>query len=169
MTYHGAIQRFGIPGSLYQQLRQQCQDLGITLFMLLESAYAELLGRYSGATDLAVGTPVANRRFTELEPLIGFFVNTLVLRNRRGRESVAERLQADREMMLGAFDHQDLPFEKLVEVLNPVRDPSRSPLFQDGVCPAKPQNRRTGYSGFARPTGTARKGDCAVRPHPDLV
>src|SRR5262249_34954144 len=102
-----------------------------TLFITLLAAFDVLLSRYSGASEILVGTPIANRNRSETEGLIGFFVNTLVLRGDvRGNPSFRELLRRVRETALGAYAHQDLPFEKLVEELQPERDMSRSPLFQ---------------------------------------
>ena len=104
---------------------------GTTRFMVLLAAWGILLGRYAGAPDVLIGTPVANRRRAELEGLIGFFVNTLVLRlDLRHDPPVTDFLRAVRRATLDAFTHQDLPFERLVEELQPERDPSRNPLFQ---------------------------------------
>ena len=99
--------------------------------MTLLAAFQVLLHRYSGQEDIAVGTPIAGRGRTELEGLIGFFVNTLVLRSDlAGNPTFTELLARVRETALGAYTHQDLPFEKLVEELSPSRDISRNPLFQ---------------------------------------
>ena len=99
--------------------------------MTLLAAFQVLLHRYSGQDDIAVGTPIAGRGRTELEGLIGFFVNTLVLRSDlAGNPAFTELLARVRETALGAYTHQDLPFEKLVEELSPSRDMSRNPLFQ---------------------------------------
>ncbi len=107
------------------------QKEGATAFMLLLAAFQALLGRYSGQDDLLVGSPVADRPRSEMEALIGFFVNTLVLRGRLGDSSSFRSLVArTRENVLGAFAHQDLPFERLVDELGDGRDLSRSPLFQ---------------------------------------
>ena len=104
---------------------------GVTLFMTLLTAFQVLLSRYSGQEDVAVGSVIANRNRGEIEGLIGFFVNTVVLRSRVGREmSLRNLLEQIKETTLGAYEHQDVPFEKLVEELEPERDLSRQPLFQ---------------------------------------
>ncbi|MBX9258921.1 non-ribosomal peptide synthase/polyketide synthase, partial [Desmonostoc muscorum CCALA 125] len=130
-TYHGAYVEFALSVELTQKLTQLSQQQGVTLFMTLLAAYDTLLYRYTGQTDILVGTPIANRDRTEIEGLIGFFVNTLVLRaNLDGDRTFQELLPEIREMALGAYAHQDLPFEMLVEALQPERDLSHTPLFQ---------------------------------------
>ena len=130
-TYNGATLKFQIPENLSKQLQQLCKQQDVTLFMLLLAAFQTLLFRYSGQDDLTVGTPVANRNHSEIEHLIGFFVNTLVLRgNFEERPTFREYLQRVKTQTLEAFAHQDMPFEKLVEVLQPSRDMSHTPLFQ---------------------------------------
>jgi amino acid adenylation domain-containing protein/thioester reductase-like protein len=104
---------------------------GVTLFMVLYAGWSILLSRLSGQEDVLVGTPVANRRVSELESLIGFFVNTLVLRAAvNGETPVREFLSRVRETTLAAFEHQDIPFEQLVELLRPQRSLNRHPVFQ---------------------------------------
>jgi len=99
--------------------------------MTLLGGFDLLMSRYSGQADVTLGTDIANRNRAEIEGLIGFFVNQLVLRVEvRGAESFGELLKRVREVCLGAYAHQDVPFEKLVEELQPGRDLSRSPLFQ---------------------------------------
>ena len=102
-----------------------------TLFMTLMAAFQVLLRRYSGQRDFAVGTPIAGRTRSEVENLVGLFVNTLVLRaDLSGNPDFMTLLRRVRVNALGAYTHQDLPFEQIVAVLQPQRDPARSPLFQ---------------------------------------
>jgi amino acid adenylation domain-containing protein len=129
--YQGAMQDIRLGGELSEQLRELSLREGITLFMALLAGWQLLLSRYSGQEDICVGTPIANRNRAETENLIGFFVNTLVLRtDLSGDLSVRELLGRVREVCLGAYGHQDMPFEKLVEALQPQRDLRRTPLFQ---------------------------------------
>jgi amino acid adenylation domain-containing protein/FkbH-like protein len=128
---HGGTRWFRLPDALAGGLQVASRQRGTTLFMTLSAGFAALLSRYSGASDLMIGVPVAGRGRTELERLIGFFVNTLVLRaDLAGAPSVGELLQRVRRATLDSFSHQDLPFEKLVAEVNPDRDLDRSPLFQ---------------------------------------
>src|SRR5205823_6239668 len=130
-TLRGAQQEFLLTASLSEELKQLSQREGVTLFMTLLAAFQVLLARYTGQVDISVGTPIANRTRAELESLIGFFVNTLVLRTDLSDNPSFQRLlKRVRGVALGGYTHQDLPFEKLVEVLEPERDLSRSPLFQ---------------------------------------
>jgi amino acid adenylation domain-containing protein len=130
-SYRGATQYLELPPSLTQALEALSQQAGVTLFITLFAAFQTLLYRYTGAEDIAVGSPIANRNRSEIEGLIGFFVNSLVLRtNLSGNPTFRELLHRVREVALGAYAHQDLPFEKLVEELQPQRDLSHMPLFQ---------------------------------------
>src|SRR6185503_3064299 len=130
-SYHGATRMVELSEELTRGLRELTRREGVTLFMTLLSGWLALLGRYSGQWDISVGTPIANRTRGEMEGLIGFFVNTLVLRTRmKPTASFREQIQQVREVCLGAYAHQDVPFEMLVEELQPERDMSRSPLFQ---------------------------------------
>lgn len=116
---------------LSSQLNELSHRAGGTLFMTLLAVFQMLLSRYANQTDIVVGSPIAGRNRAETESLIGFFINTLVLRcDLSGRPSFKEFLSQVRETALGAFAHQDLPFEKLVEELQPERDLHRNPLFQ---------------------------------------
>ncbi|MBV9788328.1 MAG: amino acid adenylation domain-containing protein, partial [Chloroflexi bacterium] len=127
----GAAVGFPIAPDVSTALVQLSQQLGATLFMTLLAAWQTLLMRYSGQTDIAVGTPIAGRVRPELEGVVGFFVNTLVLRtDLRDAPSFADLVSRVRTTALGAYAHQDLPFEMLVEAVQPARDLSRSPLFQ---------------------------------------
>ena len=130
-SFNGGNETLLLPKTLSESLRVLSQREEVTLFMLLLAAYNVLLFRYSGQQDILVGTPIANRNRSELEGLIGFFANTLVIRtDLSGNPSFRKLLSRVREEAIGAFAHQDLPFEKLVEELQPERDPSRNPLFQ---------------------------------------
>ncbi|MFG2803951.1 condensation domain-containing protein, partial [Streptomyces pseudovenezuelae] len=127
----GAVRRFTVPARTAQALRALSRDNGSSMFMTLLAAFDILLGRYTGSEDIVVGTPVANRNRAETENLIGFFVNTLVMRtDLSGDPTFRELLERVRETALGAYAHQDLPFEHLVDELVTERDRSRTPLFQ---------------------------------------
>lgn len=130
-SHRGAWHEFAVDESLTQALQVLSRQEGVTLFMTLLAAWEILLSRYSGQDDVVVGIPIAGRVRTELEALIGFFVNTLVMRtDLSGNPTFREMLSRVREMALGAYAHQDLPFEKLVQDLQPQRNLSHSPLFQ---------------------------------------
>ncbi|MBD2533802.1 amino acid adenylation domain-containing protein [Nostoc flagelliforme FACHB-838] len=127
----GATQSLVLAQSLSEALKVFSLRSEVTLFMTLLAAFQTLLYRYTSQEDICVGSPIANRNRSETEQLIGFFVNTLVLRtNLGGNPQFPELLQRVREVTLGAYAHQDLPFEQLVEVLQPQRDLSYQPLFQ---------------------------------------
>ncbi|MCP4660718.1 MAG: amino acid adenylation domain-containing protein, partial [bacterium] len=130
-SFRGASQPFRLPAALGRELQELSRKHGTTLFMTLLAAFQALLGRFSGQSDLAVGTPIAGRTQAELEGLLGFFVNTLVLRGSlSGDPSFGELLARVRETALGAYAHQDVPFESLVEALDPERNLSQNPLAQ---------------------------------------
>ena len=130
-TYRGANQSLELPPHLYEAIRNLSQREGVTLFMTLLAAFQTLLYRYCGQKDIVVGSPIAGRTRQETEGLIGFFVNTLVLRTDLSNNPPFRKLLTRvRQVALDAYDHQDIPFEKLVEELHPERNPSISPLFQ---------------------------------------
>src|SRR5690606_35144262 len=112
-------------------LLEFCQSHGVTPFMTLLAALAAFLSRYSQQRDVVIGTPVSNRSHPDLEPLLGFFLNTLALRiDLSGDPSFASLVRRAKEVSLEAFERHELPFEKLVEQIQPERDLSRSPVFQ---------------------------------------
>jgi amino acid adenylation domain-containing protein len=155
-SYRGAAQTRLVPTAVAQSLRALAQGEGATLFMLTLAAFNVLLSRYTERDDILVGTPVAGRHHAETEPLIGFFVNTIVIRSDLSDDPAFRTLlRRTRDACLGAFAHQELPFEMLVESLQPDRDPSRNPLFQvtfqctsvpdrddDGVSIGEPDDAR---------------------------
>ncbi len=139
-TDHPRIRSYSPPGahctaqwsqSITQQIFAFSQKEDVTPFMTLIAGFKILLAYYSGQEDITVGTPVANRSHPALEPLVGFFVNTLALRtNLGGNPTGRELLQRIRDVTLEAYDHQDIPFEQVVEAVHPARQPGVSPLFQ---------------------------------------
>ena len=130
-TFRGHTLPVTVPLELSQQVKKLAQRQGVTLFMLLLAVFQLLLHRYSGQSDILVGTPIANRQRTELESLIGFFVNTLVLRAQmKESDTAADLLDQVRQVALDAYAHQDVPFEQVVEALQPERTLAYSPLFQ---------------------------------------
>jgi amino acid adenylation domain-containing protein len=130
-TFNGSYCKFELPGHLADRLNALCQRAGVTPFMTLLAAFQLLLHRYTGQDDINIGAPVAGRNRAEIENLIGFFVNTLVLRGRLGGDpAFTELLRRVRETALGAYAHQDLPFEMIVDELRLERNLSWSPLFQ---------------------------------------
>ncbi|TMQ65448.1 MAG: amino acid adenylation domain-containing protein [Candidatus Eisenbacteria bacterium] len=127
----GAQQPLSLSAELTESLKALGRREGATLFMTLLAAFQALLHRYTGQDDIVLGTPVAGRHQSEVEGLIGFFVNTLVLRSDlSGDPTFVQLLGRVREVALGAYAHQDLPFEQLVEALRPARDMRHTPLFQ---------------------------------------
>ena len=130
-NYRGKTQSFKLDRELTHKLEILSQRTNSTLFMTLLAAYATLLYRYSGQDDIVIGSPIANRNRSEIAPLIGFFVNTLVLRTRLENNPNFEQVLAQvRENTLQAYEHQDVPFEQVVEALQPQRSMSYAPLFQ---------------------------------------
>jgi polyketide synthase PksJ len=131
--FKGARQYMELSPKLTEALNEMAQKKGVTPFMILMSVFKILLYRYSGNGDVIVGTPIAGRNRTELEGLIGFFVNTLALRtDLTDNPTFSELLKRVSDGTQGAYDHQEMPFEVLVEELQPERDLSRNPIFQ--VC-----------------------------------
>ncbi|NTW01790.1 MAG: amino acid adenylation domain-containing protein, partial [Oscillochloris sp.] len=130
-SYQGRRLSFSLPADLTTQIRSFCRQEEATLFMTLLTAFKVLLLRYSGQEDISVGTPIANRTRAEIELLIGFFVNTLVLRtDLSGAPSFRDVLARVRETAVEAYAHQELPFELLVDALQPERTLNQTPLFQ---------------------------------------
>lgn len=130
-TYNGAYKTIRLSPRVSKAIRTFTAEEGATLFMTLLAAFATLLYRYSGQDDINIGSPIANRTHPEIEGLIGFFVNTLVLRTRLdGNPTFRELVHRVRENALQAYAHQDLPFEQIVDAVQPERNMSHSPLFQ---------------------------------------
>lgn len=130
-SYRGAHLYFELSNDLTRALRELSKAEGATLFVTLLAAFKVLLFRYTGERDIVVGAPIAGRTRVETENLIGFFVNTLPLRTDLSRNLTFRQLLGRvRKVAFDAYAHQDLPFEKLVEELNPVRDVSQTPIFQ---------------------------------------
>ncbi|MEM9218552.1 MAG: amino acid adenylation domain-containing protein [Cyanobacteria bacterium P01_F01_bin.150] len=130
-SFRGAIQTFELSRSLHDSLERLSQAEGVTLFMALLAAFKSLLYRYTGASDLLVGTPFANRKQSEVQNLIGPFINTVVLRTEFDDSlSFQQLLQQVRQVVLDAEANQDIPFDQVVQALQPQRDSSYNPLFQ---------------------------------------
>ncbi len=129
--HHGAHHPLALERALADALIELARDEGATFFMAMLAAFATLLYRLTGEPDIVIGSPIANRNHVEVERLIGFFTNTIALRTGLdGNPSFREVLKRARETALGAYAHQDLPFEKVVETLRPARDPGYNPVFQ---------------------------------------
>ena len=149
-SYQGAQLNFNLDIPLTDHLKRLSRSEGLTLFMSLLAAFKVLLWRYSGERDVVVGTSTANRARSETEGLIGCFINMLVLRTRFvGEASWRELLQRVRQVCLGAYTNQDLPFEKLVEELQPERELSYHPLFQVMMSLLNPQREQLELNGLS--------------------
>ncbi|HYO15771.1 MAG TPA: amino acid adenylation domain-containing protein [Thermoanaerobaculia bacterium] len=162
-SFRGARRAFTVPADLAAALQSLSRRQGATLFMVLLAGFQALLQRFSGQDDLVVGAPVANRRWRETEDLIGFFVNSIVLRcDLGGDPEVGGAIARVRDAVLAAQAHQDLPFERLVEHLQPARSLSHTPLFQVVFALQGPELGRIELPGLAASpvddlhTGTAK-------------
>ncbi|WP_344591679.1 non-ribosomal peptide synthase/polyketide synthase [Actinomadura vinacea] len=162
----GAVITFTVPAEVVAGVRVVAGAGGATMFMTLFAAFGALLGRYSGQENVLASTPVANRHRAEIEDLVGFFVNTLVLRvDLTGDPSFTELLARVRETALGAYAHQDLPFEQLVDALVAGRDRSRAPLAQVSFNygNAQPDEIRMAGDGSDRPGEPAQPDQLPVQ------
>ncbi|MGW7193051.1 amino acid adenylation domain-containing protein, partial [Streptomyces sp. NPDC054838] len=150
---------FALDPSLTQRLRRLAEGRGVTLFMTLLAGFQAVLSRYGGSTDVAVGTPVAGRDRVELEPLIGFFVNTLVLRtDLSGEIGFDGLLDRVRRVTLDAYDHQEVPFDRVVERLSPERVGDRNPLVQVMFASAQDETAGLRLPGVSAEAVTADFG-----------
>ena len=158
----GAYKVHTLSNDLSSRLAELSKREGATLFMTLLAAFQTLLWRYSNQEDIVVGSPIAGRNRVEIEDLIGFFINTLVLRaNLSGNPTFHALLDQVKETAVGAYAHQDLPFEKLVEELQPQRDLNRNPLFQvmfqfQNTAPPQPNLNGLSSTRVKIPTETAK-------------
>jgi amino acid adenylation domain-containing protein len=166
----GGERRFVLGGDTLAALKKLSREAGATLFMTLLAGTQALLWRYTGQADISIGTPIAGRNHEGIEGLIGFFVNMLVIRTGvRGDEIFVDHLRRVREVALGAYEHQDVPFEKLVETMQPDRDPSRTQLFQVTFALENAGGRALELEGLK--TGAATRGvtvsnyDLSVEAH----
>ncbi|HLL48016.1 MAG TPA: condensation domain-containing protein, partial [Longimicrobiaceae bacterium] len=166
-SFRGARHPVALPAGLVERLRTLARGEEATLFMVLLAGWQLLLSRWSGQDDLVVGSPVANRHRAETEGLVGFFVNTLVFRGRLdGDPTFRELLRRARRGTLGAYAHQDLPLEAILDALQVERDPGRNPLFQAALvlqnAPAHRLEMRGVELEFAEQGGGTAKFDLTL-------
>jgi amino acid adenylation domain-containing protein len=148
-TYHGRVESLGLPESLLKSLQSLSRSEGVTLFMTMMAAFKALLYRYTGTSDISLGTPIGGRNQLETEPLVGLFLNTLVLRTVfNGALSFRQLIKRVSETALGAYAHQELPFEKLIAEVQPERALSHTPLFQVLFDLQKPTRTGLDFSGL---------------------
>jgi amino acid adenylation domain-containing protein len=130
-TFDGLVVTHKLDHQVAQQIQDFCKAQNVTLFMFLQTAFSVLLGRYSGESDVVMGTPIAGRNNAQIQGLIGLFLNNLVLRTQlEGNPRFTDLLGINKEQILDAYDHQDIPFEMLVDKLKPERSHNHSPIFQ---------------------------------------
>lgn len=164
-----------LDASAYARVAALARECGVTPFMVMQAALAVLLSRLDAGRDIPIGTPVAGRGDAALDDLIGFFVNTLVLRTDvSGDPTFRELLIRVRETDLAAFENQDLPFERLVEIINPPRSMARHPLFQVMLVFQNNERAAYGLSGLTleewRDPGTSvAKFDILVSCHEERI
>ncbi|HEX8903934.1 MAG TPA: condensation domain-containing protein, partial [Longimicrobiaceae bacterium] len=167
-THRGAHEAAALSPELLERLRAVGRREGATLYMVLLGVFQALLAKYAGATDVVVGSPIAGRTRREVEELIGFFVNTLVLRtDLSGDPGFREVLRRVREVTLGAYEHQEVPFERLVAELQPERSLGHSPLFQVMFTLMRAEGPRGGLPGLR--TERVGAGGASIKFDLDVV
>ena len=166
-SHRGALRTRDLPGDLAAKVRALARSEGVTLFIFTLAAFKALLARYSGETDICIGSPIAQRPNVESECLLGFFLNMLALRSDlSGNPDFRELLRRERATVLGAFQHQDVPFEKIVAELHPSRDLSHQPIFQIAFVLQPPGDTTPAFAGTTvvplPPTITTAKFDLTL-------